>query len=315
MLRLLTFLSALFLATAAAASTLWVDAPRDGYLNLRSGPSTQHHVISRMPHGSKVELLRAPGKWVKVRDRSGSVGWAHSRFLSNQKPKKGHGGHADDQRKGTLYWVDAPRRGYAYLRNGPSRNDRVIDTMNHGDKLRVYAQEGDWYRVTYRGKHGWVNNRVLSRNQVNKGYGHDRTPDYGDKHAGTTYWVHAPGYGGLNMRSGPGTSYPVVMTMKQRDKVTELGRKGKWILLRHGSGHTGWAHGDYLTTRKPAPVSHNGTDYSDDRDHWRDRDGDRRRDHHREPTYNSFGDAIAACAGRSGQDLQFCVLNNLSRLK
>ncbi|OWV41138.1 hypothetical protein CDZ97_00545 [Mameliella alba] len=326
MLRLLTFLSALFFASAAAATTLWVDAPRDGFLNLRTGPSTHYQVIGKMPHASKVELLRAPGKWVKVRHVSGRVGWAHSRFLSDHRPRgHGHGGHYGGNDRGQPYWVDAPRHGHLNLRSGPSGKHHVIDKMAHGDALRVLDKDGKWYKVFYRGKVGYAHRRFLSAHKVDAGHGKGPGKGHGHwhdrDHAGQTYYVYAPGYAGLNLRNGPGTDYPVVMTMHQRDRVTELGRQGKWILLRHASGKTGWAHGDYLVNGDPGYVAppnagrhdghrdnHKGGGW--DRDDRYGHGGGRRNG----KTYDNFADAVTACVGRSGQDMQLCVLRNLGKI-
>lgn len=255
MLRLLTFLSALFLASAAAATTLWVDAPRDGFLNLRTGPSTHYHVVGKMPHGSKVEVLHAPGKWYKVRHVSGAVGWAHSAFLSSRPTKPGHG-------------------------------------YGHG----------------FHGKPGG--------HPHGKPGGHD----YGTP-AGPDLWVHAPGYSGLNLREGPGSHYRVLMTMAQRDKVTELGRQGSWILVRHASGRIGWAHGDYLVRRDPGCTRGHGTGNSWDRDrngHRDDHGANGRWDGdtgHPDSRKRDMKDAVHACAGQYGEMFNRCMLRALAGIR
>ncbi len=392
MLRLLTFLSAIFLASAAAATTLWVDAPRDGYLNLRSGPSVQYNVLGQMPHGSKVNLLQAPGEWVKVRHVSGLVGWAHGGFLSQQQPAAGydrdHGGHVRD---GKPYWINAPRHGFLNLRAGPSTHDHVIEKLPHGSQVRVIRKHGkwfqlridglvgwahsgflseqkvtvqdagdpywvntpqrgflnmlagpsrnyqtvlqiphaskvhvihkqdQWYKLRFDGRTGWVNQRFLSAQKVNKG-GHHAQP------TGQDYWVYAPGYGGLNLRAGPGTTYDVIVTMQQRDKVQELGRQGDWFLLRHGSGATGWAHGDYLVKQDPgyAPAP------KKDKNHGKKggKKGGKNKDYvavpwngpdkndpqHGDPKADNLAQALLICAGRKRQDFESCLLNKLGYL-
>lgn len=248
MLRLLTFLSALFLASAAAATTLWVDAPRDGFLNLRTGPSTHYHVIGKLPHGSKVEVLHAPGKWYKVRHQSGTVGWAHSAFLSS-----------------------------------------------HPVRDRDHGYHGQPYKPPH-GKPGGHHD------------GHPTGPDY---------WVHAPGYAGLNLREGPGSQYRVVITMGQRDKVTELGRQGAWILVRHASGRVGWAHGDYLVRQDPGHLpGHKGGKP------WNH--GNYDRDHQPNPPYShgrqddraaALAQAVRVCKGIYGEAFNQCVLRQLAHTR
>jgi len=221
MLRFLTFLSALFFASAAAATTLWVDAPKDGYLNLRSGPSTRHEVVRQMPHGTRVEVLKTPGDWYRVRHASGAKGWAHSKFLSAQKA------------------------------TGHDRGRRYGDQRDH--------------------------------------------PRY-DGHKTQDYWIHAPGYSGLNLRNGPGTGFPVLLTMQQGEKVVGLGRQGGWVLLRHKSGKVGWAHADYLVDKNPRRKG--GFD-----DRYPDRGGVRK--------VGRIADAIDICAQRPQHRLRRCMYRQL----
>ncbi|SNS90179.1 SH3 domain-containing protein, partial [Antarctobacter heliothermus] len=65
----------------------WIDAPRDGHLNLRNGPGRSYNVIDKMPHGAKAHVLYKQDGWYKLRF-DGRIGWASSRFLSDRKVKK-----------------------------------------------------------------------------------------------------------------------------------------------------------------------------------------------------------------------------------
>lgn len=186
MLRFIAFVLALAMAHPAQAehgNQLYVDAPRDGYLNLRSGPSTGYTVLERMPHGSRVQVLARPGKWLKLRHASGAIGWAHGHYLSQTPPRTTH-------EYGRRHWPDQ------------------------------------------------------------------------NSHSPERLQVHAPAYGALNMRSGPGTGYAVVMRMYNGSTVEVLGQKGVWRLVKHmRSGHVGWAHGGYLAPRAapmPRLVPHQG---------------------------------------------------------
>ncbi|MCY0149554.1 SH3 domain-containing protein [Hoeflea sp. G2-23] len=64
-----------------------------------------------------------------------------------------------------------------------------------------------------------------------------------------TRTVHSPGDGYLNLRSGPGTTYPVVMAMDHGSKVQLIGQSGAWSQVRHETGLAGWAFGKYLVER------------------------------------------------------------------
>ncbi|QIZ05626.1 SH3 domain-containing protein [Priestia megaterium] len=55
----------------------------------------------------------------------------------------------------------------------------------------------------------------------------------------------------LNVRTGPGTTYKIVITVKQNQAVTVSQTKGSWDKVTV-AGKTGWASNRYLTTKKPA---------------------------------------------------------------
>ena len=56
---------------------------------------------------------------------------------------------------------------------------------------------------------------------------------------------------GLNVRVGPGTSYPAAGSLANADQVLVLGEEDGWyqILFRNGAGQAavGYVSGDYLT--------------------------------------------------------------------
>lgn len=51
----------------------------------------------------------------------------------------------------------------------------------------------------------------------------------------------------LNVRAGPGTTYPVLYQLQQRDAVTYLARAGEWIKVRVDvNGVVGYVHYKYV---------------------------------------------------------------------
>jgi N-acetylmuramoyl-L-alanine amidase len=55
----------------------------------------------------------------------------------------------------------------------------------------------------------------------------------------------------LNVRSGPGTAYPIIAIVKEGDELTALGRTGDnlWIVVGMADGKSGWcsAYSKYVT--------------------------------------------------------------------
>lgn len=63
-----------------------------------------------------------------------------------------------------------------------------------------------------------------------------------------TYYTTA----GVNLRSGPATSYDRITTVDLGEKVQVAAREGGWSFAKVGSKF-GWISSDYLSTSQPAP--------------------------------------------------------------
>ncbi|MCC6008125.1 MAG: SEL1-like repeat protein, partial [Rhodobacteraceae bacterium] len=66
---------------APGSPILQVAPNRNGYLNLREGPGTQHPIVQEMDIGTRVEVLGSQGSWRRVRLATGVEGWASANFM------------------------------------------------------------------------------------------------------------------------------------------------------------------------------------------------------------------------------------------
>lgn len=180
MTRFLTFLAALLVAGAASATTLFVNAPNDGFLNLRSGPSTGYTVLDQMPHGSRVEVLSTPGKWYRIRHETGEVGWASSSYLARWADLD-HAPRHDEIQAQRLY-VDAPNYSGLNLREGPGTGHAVLLTMPQGSWVELLGRQGEWRLLRHEsGRVGWAHGGYLSDTQP-------RAPRYEPPQQETPHW-------------------------------------------------------------------------------------------------------------------------------
>ncbi|WOB43984.1 SH3 domain-containing protein [Thermoleptolyngbya oregonensis NK1-22] len=58
----------------------------------------------------------------------------------------------------------------------------------------------------------------------------------------------------LNVRSGPGTSFPVTFVLRRGDRVEIIRRQGNWAFVVGERGGEGWVFGQYLSTTAPSPA-------------------------------------------------------------
>lgn len=70
-------------AAPVVGPPLFVAQTGDGYLNLRSGPGTDHAILRRMYPGDRLEPLGREGRWLHVRHVSGAQGWAFDAYVTD----------------------------------------------------------------------------------------------------------------------------------------------------------------------------------------------------------------------------------------
>jgi len=127
------------------------------------------------------------------------------------------------------------------VREGPSAGYRVIATISIGTDVEMFGRNADasWVQIRLsNGATGWVSSLYLNSNMIfnDLPITASTAEPYG--------WVTT---GRLNMRTGPGTQFPIVATLTQYDTVSIIGISpdGNWALIRAFS-LTGWANAGFV---------------------------------------------------------------------
>ena len=108
----------------------------------------------------------------------------------------------------------------ANVRQSPSRRAKVLWQVSKYHPFVVVTQKGDWYKCRdFEGDSGWVAKSVLGR-------------------AATVITIKDD----CNVRSGPGTKYPVRYILDREIPLKVLTRKGRWLKIEHEDGEQGWIH-------------------------------------------------------------------------
>ena len=237
-------------ATDGATGTRYVF---DGLLNLRSGPSLSHSVISVMPDGAAVSLTGEYANGFVGVVYNGTPGFAFAEYLttgSSGAPAPAPGGVATDGQTGTA-WVIA---GALNLRNGASLNNAVITVMPDGAQVTLTGEYANGFLgVTWNGTSGFAYGDYLTTSNPSPS---QPAPDPGTSDDGATgsATVTEP----LNLRSGPSLGNAVITVMPTGATVTLTGEYGNGYLGVTWNGMSGFAHGDWLSTgggsTAPAPA-------------------------------------------------------------
>jgi len=142
---------------AVAAGVGYVDV--NTWLNVRSGPSTEHAVIGRLFANDRVEILETRDGWHRIAHQ-GREGWICGRYVNRE------------QAPGGIEEFDPPKDGfvdvrtYLNVRTGPGTHRSVIDHLSRNEKVEIVGQSNGWYKIKIPGGTAWVSARYVSSKPV-----------------------------------------------------------------------------------------------------------------------------------------------------
>ncbi|WP_226583296.1 SH3 domain-containing protein [Halobacillus litoralis] len=129
------------------------------------------------------------------------------------------------------------------VRSGPGTNHSRIGQVHKGETYTISKKQGDWIKINWNGKTGWVAEWLT---KVNKK----------ETTSSSSYYSK---YDYLRIRSAPGLSGSVKGYLMKNARVESQEKNGKWLLIKHGD-IKGWVHGDYLAESNDGDSSEEQTD-------------------------------------------------------
>jgi len=113
--------------------------------------------------------------------------------------------------------VSAP---VANIRSGPGTSHTLLWKVEKYFPIRDIEKSGEWYHFEdFEGDKGWVHQSLVSNisTVVTKN-------------------------DACNIRSGPGTSHTIILTVEKGIPFKVLEREGSWLQIEHADGDKGWIH-------------------------------------------------------------------------
>ena len=151
------------MAVSALSSALCAQATKGSYTTtadvpLRSGPGSNHEVITTLPKGIQINVVGKEGYWLKVESKhGGKPGYIDEQFATRDATTK------TAQTKAPATSVAGPYRTLREvdLRQGPGTKYPTVARIPADIKVNVVRAEGDWLRVESKkgGKPGYVEKR------------------------------------------------------------------------------------------------------------------------------------------------------------
>ncbi|GAB4262674.1 N-acetylmuramoyl-L-alanine amidase [Thermincola ferriacetica] len=128
------------------------------------------------------------------------------------------------------------------VRNGPGTTYKVIATVKKGMVLKVLRQTTGWYNVVLPdGRNGWVAAGYVTVKNLNQPNPQVPKPETPGADLGTPTEKHGVVKGGIvNVRSGPGTTYPVAAKVTNGTRVRITRETAEWYKVTLPDGKEGW---------------------------------------------------------------------------
>ncbi|MFA7148421.1 MAG: N-acetylmuramoyl-L-alanine amidase [Syntrophomonadaceae bacterium] len=124
------------------------------------------------------------------------------------------------------------------IRSGPATTYDIVGRLDQGNQVEIMGSKNDWYQIKSGQLNGWVRNDLIN---LQKEYSLKVTAN------------------GVNLRSGPATTYNVVGSVNYGDILALLDTKGDWYQIKTG-GLTACINGSFVqiiekTAPTPIPTS------------------------------------------------------------
>lgn len=178
-----------------------------------------------MSAGASVELTGSESSGYLSVLYNGTAGWAYGDYLdlgggsSDPPPPSGNAGSETVTT-------------YLNLRDGPSTSNGVLLVIPTGATVTLTGDSSDGYLgVTYNGVSGWAYGSYITSGGGNSSSG-----------GGNATVID----GALNLRSGPGTDYSVLLVMPDAAVVSLDGGNENGFYEVTYNGTSGWAYSAYL---------------------------------------------------------------------
>lgn len=203
-------------------------------LNLRSSNTTTSKKLTTIPKNTQISSSYRKGSWYKL-SYQGKTGYVLGTYL-----KKVATGTSFAK---TTYQTTAALS----LRKAATTSSTRLLTIPTGKKISSSYKDGNWYKVTYSNKTGYVSGSYLKKVTASTT---SKTTAYTTTER-------------LNLRTAPSASGKLILTIPKAHVVQSLSTSGAWHKVTY-NGSTGYVIGTYLKkgTSSPASSSTASVDYS-----------------------------------------------------
>ena len=204
--------------------------------------------------GTAITVEKTDGAFSYISASGGTKGWITTESIGTAKgianqptptPDAGSSGTGSSGSSDSSTSVRAKIKlssssSYLNMRDEPSTSGDVVAQLQNTDTVYVLASNGDWYKINFSGKTGYVMKKYV--NLVGGDESDDDTSSgsssSGSASSGTTGTIRLSSAAStVNVRSGAGTNKSKLGTLSHGATVKVIASNGDWYKIEYGTGY------------------------------------------------------------------------------
>ena len=178
-------------------------------LNVRSGPSTSYKIVTTVKKNDKVNILQSSNGWYKIETASGKQGWASASYISISNNDTNNNTNTSEN-------IAIVNTDGLKFRTGAGTSYSIIKVLNKGEKVEVISESAGWSKVRYDSRLGYVASQYIDKTNTN-------------------YIIKEVNTDGLNVRTGPSTSYSSIGKLNKGTKVQVISESAGWSKINYNN--------------------------------------------------------------------------------
>jgi lipoprotein-anchoring transpeptidase ErfK/SrfK len=215
-------------------------------LNVRSGVGVNYSKLGSLKKGTKVEVVEQSNGWNKIKYSNG-YGWCSGEYMTlannssyTQPPQN------IPQVPPNLGEIKIMQVNVSSLnvRNGIGTKYSKLGSLKRTTKVEVVEQSNGWNRIKYKNGYGWCSGEhmILASNPSDEPPPQD-IPQVPSNLSEIK--IMQVNISSLNVRSGIGTKYSKLGSLKRTTKVEVVEQSNGWNRIKYKNGY-GWCSGEHM---------------------------------------------------------------------
>ncbi|SFC98062.1 Uncharacterized conserved protein YgiM, contains N-terminal SH3 domain, DUF1202 family, partial [Bacillus sp. 491mf] len=225
-------------------------------LRVRTGPSTDYDITSRVYEGQKLDVIGQENGWYKIQ-YNGKVGYVSGDFVNTGSSSQGN---STIQPASGNYTVNVSS---LRVRTGPSTSHTQLGSIHKGQVVQVIGEVKDWFKINYGGQNAYVSKDYVTKGGSDANVVQDKQQQNNNNvtvQTGGTYVVNATS---LRVRTGPATYHSIIGGVLNGQTLNVIGAENGWFKVKH-NGNTGYVSSEFVKfvkggTSNPSTNNNNNT--------------------------------------------------------